>query len=78
MFVPGKPFNPSLLQHCSLMGPFVSYKENEVLQIRSLAYLLLIIIIMEINTVVFFVMRLITVVRSCIVKGHIHNTLFSF
>jgi hypothetical protein len=28
---PGKPVQPSAMKHTSLVGPFVSYEENEVL-----------------------------------------------
>ncbi len=31
MFVTGKPSQPSLMQHSSVLGPFISYEENEVL-----------------------------------------------
>ncbi len=31
VFVPGKTFQPSALKQTSLLGPFISYKENEVL-----------------------------------------------
>jgi hypothetical protein len=31
MFVPGQPFQPSVMQHYSLLGSFVSYEENKVL-----------------------------------------------
>ncbi len=34
-FVPGKPFQKSVTQHSSLLGLFVSYEENKLLQIRS-------------------------------------------
>ncbi len=31
VFVPDKPFQSIVMLHCTLLGPFVSYKENEVL-----------------------------------------------
>jgi len=31
MFVHGKPFQPSVMQHSTLLGPYISYEENEVL-----------------------------------------------
>ncbi len=36
VFVPNKPFHFSVIQHSSLLGPYESYKENEVLRIRPL------------------------------------------
>ncbi len=36
MFDPGKPFQPSVIRHSSILYQFVSWKENEVLGIRSL------------------------------------------
>ncbi len=36
VFVPGKPFQPSEMYHYSLVGPFVSDEENDVLWIGSL------------------------------------------
>jgi hypothetical protein len=33
LFVPGKPLQPSVMEHSSVLGPFISYKENEVLWI---------------------------------------------
>jgi hypothetical protein len=30
-FLPGKPFQPSELQHSSLLGPFLSSKEHTIL-----------------------------------------------
>ncbi len=35
MFVPYKPFQPSVMERSSLLGPFTSYKGNEVLRTRS-------------------------------------------
>jgi hypothetical protein len=29
-FITGKPFQPGVMQHANLLGPFVSYEENEV------------------------------------------------
>ncbi len=29
-FVHGKPFQPHVIEHSSLLDPFISYKENEV------------------------------------------------
>jgi hypothetical protein len=34
MFVPDKHFQPTVMQHRSLLGKFVSYEENQVLWIR--------------------------------------------
>ncbi len=31
LFVPGKPFEPSVVSHSNLLDPFITYKENEVL-----------------------------------------------
>jgi hypothetical protein len=31
VFVIGEPFLPRVVKHSSLFGPFISYKENEVL-----------------------------------------------
>jgi hypothetical protein len=36
VFVPGKPLEPGVTKHSSILDPFVSYKENEVLQQRFL------------------------------------------
>ncbi len=36
VFVPGKHFQPTVMQHSSLLALFVSYEENEVLRIQSL------------------------------------------
>jgi hypothetical protein len=36
VFETGKPFQPTLMLHFSLMGRFVSYIENKVLQIQTL------------------------------------------
>ncbi len=30
VFVPGKPFQPGVMQHSSFLTPFISYKEKEV------------------------------------------------
>ncbi len=30
VFIPGKPFQASVMQHSSLLGPFLSYEENEM------------------------------------------------
>jgi hypothetical protein len=30
LFVPGKPFPPSVMQHYVLLNPFASYRENKV------------------------------------------------
>ncbi len=35
VFVTGKPFHSSVMQHSYLLGPFVSYEESEVLWIQS-------------------------------------------
>ncbi len=40
MLVPVKPFQPSFV-HSSLFGPFVSYKEKEVLWILPLFWMLM-------------------------------------
>ncbi len=40
LFVTGKPFPPGVIKHCSLLGPFVIYKDNEGLLIRFLMCLL--------------------------------------
>ncbi len=34
VFVSGKQFQPSVMKHSSLLSPFVSYEENEMLLIR--------------------------------------------
>ncbi len=34
-FILGKPFQPSVMEHSSLSGPFIIYEENEVLWILS-------------------------------------------
>ncbi len=31
VYVLGKPFQPSVMQHASLLGQIISYKENEVI-----------------------------------------------
>ncbi len=31
VFATTKPFQPFVMKHCSLLDPFVSYNENEVL-----------------------------------------------
>ncbi len=38
VFVPVKPLQPSVMQHCNLVDPFISYEENEVLRIQTLVY----------------------------------------
>ncbi len=38
VFVNGKPFHPSALEHSSLLDSFVSYEENEELWIWHLMY----------------------------------------
>ncbi len=35
-FIPSRPFQPSVIKHLIFLGPFISYKENEVLLIRYL------------------------------------------
>ncbi len=35
VFVRGKPFHPIVMLHCSVLDPFMSYEENEVLYIKS-------------------------------------------
>jgi hypothetical protein len=36
VFVTGKLFQPSVMKHSSILGSYLSYKENEVLSIWSL------------------------------------------
>jgi hypothetical protein len=31
VFVPGRPFQPNVMQHSSLLGPFASHEGNKVL-----------------------------------------------
>ncbi len=38
MFVPGKPFRPSVIK-LQLLGSFLSYKENEVLYMQTMCHI---------------------------------------
>ncbi len=35
VFVPGEPFQPCVMLHASLLGPIISYEENEMLGILN-------------------------------------------
>ncbi len=39
VFVPGKPFQPSVLYHSSLLDSYLSNEEIEVLWLRSLSHI---------------------------------------
>ncbi len=39
VFVPGKPFQRSVMKHSSLLCPFLSYKEKEIADILHGSYL---------------------------------------
>ncbi len=40
VLVPCKLFQPSVMQHSNLLGPFLSYEENELLRIQPLITLI--------------------------------------